>query len=130
MDDAIGAEQVRVTWLDCNCAEAQGFTSKYCDDHHARGTLVPLAMLRDPVGWMQAHDAEIMAAAWDQGFDAAEEDWQHHDEAGWGDEECTPRTVNPYKPSEDSIAAHGVVARPALVRGKGTFEPNPDWGQR
>lgn len=39
----------------------------------------------------------IQAQAWDEGFDAHDEDWKHHDDHGWGNEECIDATYNPYE---------------------------------
>jgi len=44
------------------------------------------------------------AEAWEQGFDAAEEDWAHHKSAGWGDEDCIDATFNPYAENEGAGA--------------------------
>lgn len=40
---------------------------------------------------------KIRAEAWDEGFDACEEDIFNHRENGW-DAECIKATYNPYRP--------------------------------
>lgn len=44
------------------------------------------------------------AEAWEEGFDAAEADWTHHKDAGWGDEDCIDATFNPYAENEGAGA--------------------------
>lgn len=74
--------------------------------------------------------ATRLADAWGEGFDAAEEDWQHHDRAGWGNEECIAKNENPYLPSRSKIVVDGMVVWEEPVRSTAKLEPNPHWGKR
>lgn len=54
--------------------------------------------------WLAEVERAAAEKAWEEGFDAHDKDWAHHDEAGWGDEDClTDVTTNPYRkePADD-----------------------------
>lgn len=46
---------------------------------------------------------EAKAEAWDEGFDAHDQDWKHHDANNRGDEDCIDATYNPYRDEEPNV---------------------------
>lgn len=46
--------------------------------------------------WLSELIRKEREEAWDEGFDAHDEDWEHHEASGWGDEDCLDATYNPY----------------------------------
>lgn len=73
------------------------FIAQVCSEEPTWSAAVINTFLASPVF------RRIQAEAWDEGFDAHDMDWKHHDANNWGDEDCIDATYNPYRDEEPNV---------------------------